>query len=125
MKMRLSVWVVYAQGAWTAKVVCTLDEVRPFLSLIVRRRFVMMPSELHRLWMWLREQGVEEAVMESTDSFRMPMICSSLTRLLRATLPPGPGRAILNGRSHISTGLIFGGRSYPPHPTISCDNTHE
>ena len=31
-----------------------------------RRRFVTMPSELHRLLMWLREQGVEEAVMEST-----------------------------------------------------------
>jgi hypothetical protein len=32
----------------------------------VRRRFVTMPSELHRLLTWLREQGVEEAVMEST-----------------------------------------------------------
>jgi transposase len=31
-----------------------------------RRRFVTMPSELHRLLTWLREQGVEEAVMEST-----------------------------------------------------------
>ena len=30
-----------------------------------RRRFVTMPSELHRLLTWLREQGVEEAVMES------------------------------------------------------------
>ena len=28
-----------------------------------RRRFVTMPSELHRLLLWLREQGVEEAVM--------------------------------------------------------------
>ena len=34
-----------------------------------RRRFVTMPSELHRLWMWLREQGVEEAVMESTAQY--------------------------------------------------------
>jgi len=31
-----------------------------------RRRFVTMASELHRLLTWLREQGVEEAVMEST-----------------------------------------------------------
>src|ERR1700751_1121657 len=31
-----------------------------------RRRFVTMPSELHRLLTWLREPGVEEAVMEST-----------------------------------------------------------
>jgi transposase len=31
-----------------------------------RRRFVTMPSELHRLLTWLREQGVEEVVMEST-----------------------------------------------------------
>jgi hypothetical protein len=33
-----------------------------------------------------------------------------LNRLLRTTPPPGPGRAILNGRSHISTGLISGGQ---------------
>ena len=31
-----------------------------------RRRFVTMPSELHRLLTWLQEQGVAEAVMEST-----------------------------------------------------------
>jgi len=30
-----------------------------------RRRFATMPSDLHRLLIWLREQGVEEAVMES------------------------------------------------------------
>src|ERR1700758_1318716 len=35
-----------------------------------RRRFVTMPSELHRLLIWLREQGVEEAVMESTAQYR-------------------------------------------------------
>jgi hypothetical protein len=34
-----------------------------------RRRFVTLPSELHRLLMWLREQGVEEAVMESTAQY--------------------------------------------------------
>ena len=34
-----------------------------------RRRFTTMPSELHRLSTWLREQGVEEAVMESTAQY--------------------------------------------------------
>ena len=34
-----------------------------------RRRFVTLPSELHRLLTWLREQGVEEAVMESTAQY--------------------------------------------------------
>jgi len=34
-----------------------------------RRRFVTMPSELHRLLTWLREQGVEEVVMESTAQY--------------------------------------------------------
>ena len=34
-----------------------------------RRRFATMPSELHRLLIWLREQGVEEAVMESTAQY--------------------------------------------------------
>ena len=34
-----------------------------------RRRFATMPSELRRLLIWLREQGVEEAVMESTAQY--------------------------------------------------------
>ena len=34
-----------------------------------RRRFVTLPSELHRLLVWLQEQGVEEAVMESTAQY--------------------------------------------------------
>src|SRR5271166_4089234 len=34
-----------------------------------RRRFATMPSELRRLSSWLREQGVEEAVMESTAQY--------------------------------------------------------
>jgi transposase len=34
-----------------------------------RRRFTTMPSELHRLSTWLKEQGVEEAVMESTAQY--------------------------------------------------------
>ena len=34
-----------------------------------RRRFATMPGELHRLSTWLRQQGVEEAVMESTAQY--------------------------------------------------------
>ena len=34
-----------------------------------RRRFVTMPSERHRRLTWLREQEVEEAVMESTAQY--------------------------------------------------------
>jgi transposase len=34
-----------------------------------RRRFATMPSDLCRLSSWLREQGVEEAVMESTAQY--------------------------------------------------------
>jgi len=34
-----------------------------------RRRFATMPSEMRRLSIWLREQGVEEAVMESTAQY--------------------------------------------------------
>jgi transposase len=34
-----------------------------------RRRFTTMPSDLRRLSIWLREQGVEEAVMESTAQY--------------------------------------------------------
>jgi hypothetical protein len=34
-----------------------------------RRRFATMRSELRRLSTWLREQGVEEAVMESTAQY--------------------------------------------------------
>src|SRR6266851_8202926 len=34
-----------------------------------RRRFATMPGELRRLSTWLQEQGVEEAVMESTAQY--------------------------------------------------------
>jgi transposase len=35
----------------------------------VRRRFATMPSELQRFRIWLQQQGVEEAVMESTAQY--------------------------------------------------------
>src|ERR1700675_5201843 len=34
-----------------------------------RRRFATLPSDLHRLLIWLQEQGVEEAVMETTAQY--------------------------------------------------------
>jgi transposase len=34
-----------------------------------KRRFATMPSDLRRLSIWLREQGVQEAVMESTAQY--------------------------------------------------------
>ena len=34
-----------------------------------RRRFDTLPSELQRFRIWLQEQGVEEAVMESTAQY--------------------------------------------------------
>jgi transposase len=34
-----------------------------------RRRFTTLPSDLRRLTSWLREQGVQEAVMESTAQY--------------------------------------------------------
>jgi transposase len=36
---------------------------------LARRRFVTLPSELQRFRIWLQEQGVEEAVMESTAQY--------------------------------------------------------
>jgi hypothetical protein len=38
-----------------------------------RRRFTTMPSELCRLSTWLKEYGVEEAVMESTAQYWRPV----------------------------------------------------
>jgi hypothetical protein len=48
--------------------VVVLDAITPE-EKAVRRRFVTMPSELHRLLTWLPEQGVEEAVTESTAQY--------------------------------------------------------
>ena len=38
-----------------------------------RRRFGTTTSELQRLSLWLREQGVQEAVMESTAQYWKPV----------------------------------------------------
>ncbi len=44
------------------------DAIRPEGEL-QRRRFGTMTSDLRRLSAWLREQGVKEAVMESTAQY--------------------------------------------------------
>lgn len=44
-------------------------DAHPVESKPERRRFATLPSELRRLSLWLREQGVEEAVMESTAQY--------------------------------------------------------
>src|ERR1017187_8198797 len=54
----------------------------------------------------------------ASDSFRMAMICSSLNRLFLTTPPPALA-GHRKWRSHIPTGLIFGGqvrRRFPPPP---------
>jgi transposase len=48
--------------------VAVVDAIMPEGKL-ERRRFATMPSDLRRLSTWLREQGVEEAVMESTTQY--------------------------------------------------------
>ena len=51
-------------------VVCEVAEPE---SLPERRRFGTTTSELRRLSQWLREGGVEEAVMESTAQYWKPV----------------------------------------------------
>jgi hypothetical protein len=49
-----------------------------------QRRFATMPSELHRRLMWLQQQGVEEAVMESSAQYWRSVwlrIWRSMTRM--------------------------------------------
>jgi len=38
-------------------------------AFITWRRFATMPSQLHQLRIWLQEQGVEEAVLESAAQY--------------------------------------------------------
>jgi hypothetical protein len=59
-----------------------------------RRRFTTMPSDLPRLFCWLREQGVEEAVMESTAQYgpcgwNENRICDCSWRKRSPTVPHG------------------------------------
>jgi transposase len=61
-----------------------------------RRRFATMPSELRRLSNWLQEQGVEEAVMESTAQYWRsvwmelePHLCLHLAQAFSNRAPRG------------------------------------
>ena len=53
-----------------------------------RRRFTTLASDLRRLSCWLREQGVEEAVMESTAQYWRP-VWLELEPYLRLQLAQG------------------------------------
>jgi len=55
---------VHKKGLMVVVIDATTPEEKP-----ERRRFATMPSDLRRLLIWLREQGVEEAVMESTAQY--------------------------------------------------------
>ena len=61
------------------------------------RRFATMPGELHRLSIWLQEQGVEEAVMESTAQYwRSVWLALELHKAFAlgpSVLQPCPARA--------------------------------
>src|SRR2546425_7827670 len=64
-----------------------------------RRRFTTMPSELHRLLLWLREQGVEEAVMESTAQY-WRSVWLELEPYKRLQLAPALSNPSPRGRQH-------------------------
>jgi transposase len=64
-----------------------------------RRRFGTTTSELQRLSLWLREQGVEEAVMESTAQYWKP-VWYELEPYLRLQLAQAYSNRAPHGRKH-------------------------
>ena len=64
-----------------------------------RRRFTTMPSDLQRLSIWLREQGVEEAVMESTAQY-WRTVWLELEPYLRLQLAQAFSNRAPRGRKH-------------------------
>jgi transposase len=64
-----------------------------------RRRFGTATSELHRLTAWLREQGVEEAVMESTAQYWKP-VWYELEPHMRLQLAQAFSNRAPRGRKH-------------------------
>jgi transposase len=64
-----------------------------------RRRFATMPSELRHLSLWLREQGVEEAVMESTAQY-WRSVWLELEPYLRLHLAQAFSNRAPRGRKH-------------------------
>jgi transposase len=64
-----------------------------------RRRFLTMPGELHQLSSWLRDRGVEEAVMESTAQYWRP-VWLELEPYLRLHLAQAFSNRAPRGRKH-------------------------
>jgi len=64
-----------------------------------RRRFATLPSELRRLSIWLREQGVEAAVMESTAQY-WRSVWLELEPCMRLHLAPAFSNRAPRGRKH-------------------------
>jgi len=64
-----------------------------------RRRFTTMPSDLHRLSIWLREQRVEEPVMESTAQY-WRTVWLELEPYLRLQLAQAFSNRAPRGRKH-------------------------
>ena len=64
-----------------------------------RRRFTTMPSDLHRLSIWLREHMVEEAVMESTAQY-WRTVWLELEPYLRLQLAQAFSNRAPRGRKH-------------------------
>ncbi len=64
-----------------------------------QRRFGTTSSELHRLSVWLREQGVEEAVMESTAQYWKP-VWYELEPQMRLQLAQAFSNRAPRGRKH-------------------------
>jgi len=62
--MRMAGIDVHKKVLMVVVVEASMPEEKP-----VRRRFATMPSELQRFRIWLQQQGVEEAVMESTAQY--------------------------------------------------------
>jgi transposase len=64
-----------------------------------RRRFATLPSDLQRLLIWLGEQGVEEAVMESTAQY-WRSVWLELEPHMRLHLAPAFSNRAPRGRKH-------------------------
>ena len=74
-----------------------------------RRRFVTLPSELQRFRIWLQEQGVEEAVMESTAQYWKP-VWGALERYWKPRCQKWEGAGSLSGTLHLAQAQSNRGR---------------
>jgi transposase len=79
--------------------VVVLQQIAGRAEGLARRRFGTATSELHRLTAWLREQGVEEAVMESTAQYWKP-VWYELEPHMRLQLAQAFSNRAPRGRKH-------------------------